>query len=51
MGVAHHAQEGPSFSRSVHFFQIENLGVDFDHTSVGEKRNFFDLVSCPGFGA
>jgi hypothetical protein len=32
---------------------IENLGVDFDHTSLGEKkkRNFFDLVSCPGFGA
>jgi hypothetical protein len=29
----------------------ENLGVDFDHISVGEKRNFFDLVSCPGFGA
>jgi hypothetical protein len=46
----------------VHFFQItgivqdhctmsENLGVDFDHISVGERRNFFDLVSCPGFGA
>jgi hypothetical protein len=29
----------------------ENLGVDFDHISVGKKRNFFDLVSCPGFGA
>jgi hypothetical protein len=29
----------------------ENLGVDFNHISVGEKRNFFDLVSCPGFGA
>jgi hypothetical protein len=25
------------------------MGVDFDHISVGEKRNFFDLVSCPGF--
>jgi hypothetical protein len=28
----------------------ENLGVNFDHISMGKKRNFFDLVSCPGFG-
>jgi hypothetical protein len=27
------------------------MGVDFDHISVGKKRNFFDLVSCPGFDA
>jgi hypothetical protein len=42
------------------FFQItgivrslmvsENLAVDFDHNFDGEKINFFDLVSCPGFG-
>jgi hypothetical protein len=28
----------------------ENLAVDFDHNFDGEKINFFDLVSCPGFG-
>jgi hypothetical protein len=29
---------------------LGNLAVDFDHNFDGEKRNFFDLVSCPGFG-